>query len=389
MTRPLLALLLAIGSPAAGCQGSQPEPAVVRLSTGAQPLGAAIADWNGDGKPDLAVSNQGGASVSVFLGDGRGGFRPADGSPFPAGDHPTALATGDLNGDGRMDLAIANHDTSYVTVLFGDGQGGLHASQGSRVTVASRPHPHMIAAADFDRDGRLDLVTDSWQEDQLLVLWGDGKGTFPTPHSRLATGRMPYYNVIAADLNGDGAPDLAVPNHEGSGVTVLLSRSGRRFEPAAGSPFPIGESPFGVAAGDVNGDGHPDLALVHYSGQLSDRSKDALTLLLGDGRGGFRSAPGSPFAASGSPVRTAAADFDGDGVMDVAAGLIGTREVRVWWGGKGGLRPGPAYPAGEVEGIAAGDLDGDGRADLVATDMGGNAITVFLSRRPASPKGQP
>jgi len=367
----------------------------VRIPAGAEPLAVAIADWNRDGKPDLGVSNQGGANVSVFLGDGRGAFRPADGSPFPAGDHPTALAAGDLNEDGLTDLAIANHDTSYLTVLLGDGKGGLRAGPGSQVTVASRPHPHMIATADFDRDGHLDLVTDSWQEDQLLVLWGDGKGGFPPPHSRLATGHMPYYNVIAADLDGDGAADLAVPNHEGSGVTVLLNRSGRRFEPAPGSPFPLGESPFGVAAGDIDGDGHPDLALVHYSGQISDRSKDAISLLLGDGRGGFRPAAGSPFAASGSPVRVTMADVDGDGVQDVAAGFIGTREVRVWWGGRGGrggsLRPGPVYPAGEVEGLAAGDLDGDGRADLVAPDLTGNAVTVFLSRRTAerSPKGKP
>jgi hypothetical protein len=352
----------------------------VRLATGAGPAGAAIADWNRDGKPDLAVSNHDGASVSVFLGDGRGGFQPAQGSPFPAGDHPTALGTGDLNGDGRLDLAIANHDTTYVTVLLGDGKGGLRPAPGSPVTVASRPHPHMVAVADFDRDGHLDLVTDSWQENQMLVLWGDGKGGFPPPHSRLPTGRMPYHNVVAADVNGDGAPDVIVANHEGASVNILLNRLGRRFEPAPGSPFPVGDRPFAVAVGDVNGDGSPDLAVVHYSGQISDRSKDALSLLLGDGKGGFRPAPGSPFTTGGSPVRVAIADIDGDGARDVAAGQIGTRDVKVWWGGKSGLRPGPSFPAGDVQELTAGDLDGDGRADLVAADTSGNAVVVLLSR---------
>ena len=116
---------------------------------------------------------------------------------------------------------------------------------------------HGVAAGDFNGDGNLDLVTDSWADDRVVVLFGDGKGSFATPGTYVAVGKHPYQRVRVADLNGDGNADIVSPNLEGDNVTILLGDGTGKFRQPAGSPFPCGDSPFNVAIGDVNADGKP------------------------------------------------------------------------------------------------------------------------------------
>src|SRR2546427_7173562 len=118
----------------------------VRLPVGTHPVSVMIGDVNKDGKRDLIVANGGTGNLSIYLGDGKGGFTPAKGSPFPAGPNASDIALGDFNGDGSLDVAIANHGVKLVTVLLGDGKGGFSFAPGSPFTVPSNPHPHGIAA---------------------------------------------------------------------------------------------------------------------------------------------------------------------------------------------------------------------------------------------------
>jgi hypothetical protein len=357
-----------------------------RLPVGRSPGSVVALDVNGDRRTDLVVANQGSGDVSVLLGDGKGGFSPAPGSPFAAGPHPNDIATGDFNGDGKYDLALPNHDTQLVTVLLGNGRGGFAPAPGSPITVDSRPHPHGLAAADFNGDGKLDLVVESWQIDRVELLFGDGKGRFASPGPQFPTGRMPYQRVRSADMNGDRRADVITTNTNGSSVTVLLgSRSG--LEPAPGSPFSVAPSPFVAASGDVNGDGRRDLAVGHFSGQLTNRGRDAVTILLGDGNGGLAVAPGSPFKAGHAPIGLALGDIDGDGRDDLAVANFGGGDVMVFRGdGKGGFTPAGTFAVGGAPtGIAIADLDGDGRADVVSADSGSNQVTVLLSRATVAP----
>src|SRR5437588_753589 len=149
----ILVVLLGIAASGCGARSQNTTPKVVfssvRTQVGTGPAAVVIADFDRDGKLDLAVANGGSRNVSILLGDGKGGFRQVAGSPFPAGDNPNDIAVGDVNGDGKPDLAFANHDTSYLSVLIGDGKGGFTGAPGSPFTVQSKPHPHGIAMADF------------------------------------------------------------------------------------------------------------------------------------------------------------------------------------------------------------------------------------------------
>ena len=305
-----------------GCSSTQKDDHaafdIKIIKTGKAPGSIEVADFNKDGFPDIAVANTQDSSISILLGDGKGNFIPATGSPFFANRFPNDIAIADLDKDGNPDLAIANTEVSMLTVLLGDGKGSFHPAAASPYTVHSKPHTHGIAVADFNGDGNPDLATDSWGENNVLVIFSDGKMNF-TNETKYKVGNRPYQRLRAADLNKDGNPDIVTTNLEGNNATVLLGDGNGNFHEAAGSPFACGDAPFGVAIGDVNGDGNPDLAIVN-SPTITSESKgsDGLWILLGDGTGKFSSLAGSPFKTGRSPSRLAIGDINGDRINDIA-----------------------------------------------------------------------
>ncbi len=376
----LLALVASAGALTAADSGFA-VASTRRIPVGKGPRSIVICDVNGDGKPDLLVANGEGSTLTVLLDDGAGRFVEAKGSPFPAGNGPNDLGVGDFNRDGKLDVVIANHDRKFLTVLLGDGRGGFVAAAGSPVSVTSRPHVHGVATGDFNGDGNLDLVTESWGEQKVTVIFGDGRGGFTSPGVQFPVGHMPYQRVRAADVNGDGCADIVTTNFAEGTVTVLLGDKRGGFHPASGSPFACGKSPFGVAIGDVNGDGKPDLVIGNWSGQPSQSENDGVNVLLGDGRGGFTPMRGSPFTAGSAPSTLALGDVNGDGVTDVVVANYTGDNVTVFLAGEGTLRRAATLPCGHrPDGVAVGDLNGDGKADIVVANSEDNDITIFLSR---------
>jgi FG-GAP-like repeat len=383
--RPILVALILVEAGLASCglpfSKAVSGPTSIRFVTGSEPASVELADLHGVGKTDIVIANTGSDSVTILLGDGHGGFKPSSGSPFPAGHAPNDVAIADINGDGNADLAFPNHETKFVTILFGDGRGGFSPAPQSPLTVESKPHPHGIICADFNGDHHMDLAVESWQTNQVEVFTGDGRGNFALPGLFVPVGKMPYQRLRTGDFNKDRYADIVTTNLEGSSVTILLGDGKGGFKEASGSPFPAGKSPFGVAVGDINKDGNADLVVANYSGRPDNLKDDGVTVLLGDGNGVFRAVAGSPFPTGNAPTRVAIGDVDGDGSPDIAVCNSQSHNVTILRGnGKGGFEAGYNIDVGhEPNGVALGDLNGDGKADIVVANSKDNDVLVILS----------
>jgi hypothetical protein len=341
---------------------------------GSLPQSVAIDDLNADGKPDLAVANGSSNDVSVLLGNGSGGFSPAGGSPFSVAGFPDSVAAGDLDGDGKRDLVIANGGSNDVSVLLGNGSGGFSAAGGSPFAVGTAPTS--VAVGDLNGDGQHDLATANSGSNDVSVLLGNGSGGFSAAGgSPFVVGSDPL-SVATGDLNGDAKPDLATANGFSGNVSVLLGNGSGGFSAAGGSPFSAGSLPFTVAIGDVNADGQPDLAVANYS-------SNNVTVLLGNGSGGFSAAAGSPFAVGTSPVSVAIDDLSGDGRPDLTTANSGSGNVTVLLGnGSGGFSAagGSPFAVGSAPvSVAIDDLNGDGRPDVASANAGANSVTVLAN----------
>ncbi len=345
------------------------------LNIGSRPNDIAVADLNKDGRLDIVTCNVG-DTVTVLLGNGRGGFTPAPGSPIKAAAH--LIAVGDVNNDRNLDLALTHHDSFGVEVLLGAGDGKFAPAPGSPFIAhqGTKPHNHGLALNDLNSDGNLDITTSNQDDNSVSVLLGDGRSNFtPAAGSPFAVGRAPYPHAVG-DVNGDGNPDIVTPNVRGDNVTVLLGDGRGGFKVAANSPYAVASRPYYIAIGDVSGDGKPDLMTTHDDITL-------LTTLLGDGRGGFATAPDSPFDLGRRAYKLVAADVNGDARTDLVIGIETSDSVAVLLSNeRGGYRhaAGSPYTAGGNPRVAIGDVNGDGKPDIITANNGSGDITVFLKK---------
>jgi hypothetical protein len=341
------------------------------FAAGAQGLsnkGLVAGDFNGDGILDLAVAQGLYQSISVLLGRGDGTFASAHSFKVGAANSfPSALVAGDFNGDGIEDLAAANLVTDDVSVLLGQGDGTF--ARGSTVAMIGRDfYPDSLAASDVNGDGRLDLVAKSAQGGDSVLL-GRGDGTFASAGSLMGQGGLNL--LVVGDFNGDGRMDLAEANQDSGTVSVLLGRGDGTFISAGLSP----KTPLSVnlVVGDFNGDGILDLAAGNgFSG--------AVTVLVGRGDGTFADAGSSP---AGSDTRAlVTGDFNGDGILDLAAANTGSGDVSVFLGqGDGSFASSGSFPVGIAPfSLVAGDFNGDGRLDLAAANIASDNVSVLLGR---------
>jgi hypothetical protein len=352
------------------------------ISTGKGARFVAVADVNEDGEPDLIVANDEEGTLTVLLGDGRGSFHVAPGSPIPAGHLPNDIAVADMNRDGHSDLVIANHQSPYIRTLLGDGNGVFRLAPGSPIDVHSTPHPHGVAVGAFSGRGLEDVVTDSWGNNKIELLLGDGKGGLQTPGRFFAVGRRPYERLRSADFNRDGLPDVVTTNLDDDTVTVLLSDGKGGFHEAAGSPFPAGAKPWQMAIGDFNRDKRADLAIIPYERDVPRAEQVAVTVLLGDGRGGFSTLHSQVLSLEGchGPNSIAIGDLNGDGFPDIVVHCAESQSLAIFLGGAGQHFKRISEPAiGGWGGVAVADLNGDGKADIVTANGDKGTITVYLS----------
>ena len=275
------------------------------FATGRQldlPFGLAIGDLTGDGKPDLAVANRvtkGGRGVILFVNKGSGTFRAE--RRFVTAVQPEAVAIGELNGDKKPDLVAVSHDDQAVSVLLNKGGGRFAAKLNYRTGAG----PRFVAIGDLTGDHNPDLVTPNENVRTVSLLVNKGDGTFE-PKRDFRTGRVPSA-VAIGDLNADRKPDLAAVNNWSGTISVLTNSGGGNFEPRR--DFPTARSPDAVKIADLNGDRRPDLANINYG-------RNSISVIVNSGDGNFE--PRLDYAAGGEPASLARGDLNGDGKVDLA-----------------------------------------------------------------------
>jgi hypothetical protein len=376
---------------------------------GAHTDGVALADFDGDGRLDLAVRQDG---LILRLGNGDGTFGPE--RVFSVSGGSGGLDTGDLDRDGNVDVALACDTANRVDLLLGDGAGGFPR----RTTLLAQLFAGTVALADIDRDGcldiaigettrpeiaihfgergggfglalpatdadtdqlapvlgdldadgALDLVSCAQTVDRVDVRLGDGGGDLSSP-AAATVGAQPFAQALG-DIDGDGDLDLAVANLSSDDVSILLGKGDGSFGGEA--RLPVGDRPVGVALGDIDGDGRIDLA-------VANNFSDDASVRLGTGGGAF--GPEVRIGAGGAPAAIALADVDGDERLDLLVVNNGSSDVTVRLGtGDGGFGPESRYGVGaNPVCFAVADLDGDGNLDIVSPG--------FWADRPSLLKG--
>jgi FG-GAP-like repeat/Abnormal spindle-like microcephaly-assoc'd, ASPM-SPD-2-Hydin/FG-GAP repeat len=337
------------------------------LATGSSPLSVATGDFNGDGKLDLAVANSGsGNNVSILLGNGDGTFKPA--VDYGAGSGPYSVAVGDFNGDGKLDLVVANTNSNNVSILLGNGDGTFQPA----VDYGVGSEPRAVAVGDFNGDGKLDLAVANTGSSNVSVLLGNGDGTFQ-PAFDFSTG-FGQISLAVGDFNGDGNLDLAVVNFGTGNVSVLLGDGDGTFEPAVN--YVAGVAPVSVSVGDFNGDGKLDLAVANIA--AGNIGPGSVSVLLGNGDGTFQ--PAVNYGVGPNPNFVAVGDLNGDANLDLVVANTTSNNVSILLGnGDGTFQPAVDYDSGSVPySVAVGDFNGDGRLDMAVADASSSTVSVLL-----------
>jgi hypothetical protein len=362
------------------------------FGAGRVPVSVAVGDFDGDGVQDLAVANAGippeyaESSISVLLGNGDGSFQAP--RNFPVRLNPASVAICDFNGDGRLDLAVANTGCQYhpfcpepsfvgsVSVLLGNGDGSFQEARDFAAGLA----PGSVAVGDFNGDGRSDLAVANTGSDPLFggsvsVLLGNGDGSFQAART-FALSAVSYApgSIAVGDFNGDGQPDLAVATRAFA-VTVLLGIGDGSFQ--APESYLVGRTPQSIVVGDFNGDGRPDLAVVDAA-----RGSDTVSVLLSNPDGSFQAAR---YLAVNSPLSVAVGDFNGDGRQDLvaadwASGYPSGDVTLLLGNGDGSFQTARTFPFGArlPVFVAVGDFNGDGSPDLVVAYQDPGGVSVLL-----------
>lgn len=325
------------------------------------PLGIASGDLNGDGKLDIAVATTTGSNIQVLLGNGDGTLQTQ--VAYPADSNPADVVIADFDGDGKADVASANIFGSNVSIFIGNGDGTLK----TRVNYPVGSQPSKLSVSDFNNDGKIDLAA-LGSPNTLSILLGNSNGTFqPAINRTIATA---VFSVLPGDFNGDGKPDLVMLGFPGN-VLVLVGRGDGTFDDPVS--YPAANEVVKATLADLNSDGKLDVA-------VASRLPNVVTILLGRGDGTFQT--GTTTSIVTTPADLISNDFDGDGKLDLV--IAGDSGGFGFLSGKGDgtFSPPVFYQAGAFSRrLVAGDFNNDSKLDF-ALSQGSGEVSVVLTSSP-------
>jgi hypothetical protein len=358
-------------------------------AAGGDSVSEVAGDFNGDGIPDLALlwnSTSGAPSITILFGKGDGTFTTGP-TVQPAGvlSFPTMIG-GDFNGDGKADLAVLSYNgfiTSYITVLPGNGDGTFAAPLTGQVYNQGSTGGDVIlgtlAAADFNGDGKLDVavVGDYVSSGGVTILLGNGDGTFTAAGPNVDPSGD-FALIATGDFNGDGIPDLVVPNYfeYGGSPTIFLGKGDGTFTGPMQVSFTLAYFPTSVVVGDFNGDGILDLAFSDLNG---------VEIALGNGDGTFNETSASPIQVPSELYSLQVGDFNHDGKLDLAGLDTYFDQIVILLGAGDGTfavtttTPSVNASFDSPHQIAAADFNGDGVPDLAMLTDGVSTASILLT----------
>ena len=368
---PAACVFAAVQAGRPGFQNAPGSPYAV----GDSPADVALGDINNDNHLDIVTANGRSGNLSALLGDGRGSFGPAPGFPLPAGAGVHLVAIADLNADRNRDLIASAHDSDAVHVFIGDGTGRFIGAMGSpfrALQTMMKPHNHGLAVGDVNRDGRPDIATGDQDANAVAILLQTAAGGFePASRSPFAVGTGPY-PIAIADIDGDGNADVVAPNTGSHDISILAGDGSGHFRAAAHSPVAVPTRPYFVAAGDLNGDSRIDVVSTHDD-------TDVVSLIINDGRNGFRTSRLNLGRRSWAVVPI---DMNGDRRADVVA-ATGDSVSILNGDGRGAFKSAAGSPVPTGDGswkVAVADLNGDRRPDVVVNNVTKGTVTVLLAK---------
>jgi hypothetical protein len=370
---------LGLGLATAGAVRAQaPTPAsfgpitIYSVFPNTYPNDVAVADVNGDGWPDIVTSNAGSHTAGVLPGRAGGGFGPVASYSTGIAGMPTGMVVADMDRDGRPDLVTVNTNINAVAVLRQAAGGFAPVS----LYFCNTNGPTGLAVADLNADGRPDVVTANYLGNTVGVLLAQASGGLAPPTFYATGANSQPVGVAIGDVNADGRPDVVTANYLGNTVGVLLAQASGGFGPASSYSAGVNSLPEAVVIVDVNGDGRADLV-------TANSGDDVAGVLLGQATGGFAPVASYSCGANTGPRRVAVADVNGDGRPDIVTANINVGSIGVLLArAGGGFAPVVLYSPGAFripQAVALADVNGDGRPDIITANQNGDTVGVLLN----------
>jgi hypothetical protein len=377
--------VLVLGMTILGAAGSAraQTPAVkfgasVTMPVGSGPFDLVVEDFNNNGNKDVAVANSDSSDVTVLWGNGNGTFLDP-GVTFSVGDFPVAIAAGQLTNDTNLDLVTANDGSFNLSVLMGTGSG---ASFNGPTNSDAGGSPEAVALGDFNNDGKTDVATAELFDDTVTVRLGnkDATGTFGLAFSTDVLGSP--FGLAAANLVGDSNLDLVVALNDLSMVAVLTGNGDGTFaapdctaDPTPAGCYLVGTSPAGVALADLNNDLKLDIV-------VANEDSDDVSVLLNNGDGTFGPATSLDAGVLSFPEVVRVADFNGDGKPDIVSANSGADSVAVFRGkGDGTFEAADIFDTGGTSpfSVAVADVNNDQQPDILTANVDSDDISILLN----------